>query len=146
LHELGDGIERLGADVVGRRLQGFTLIELLIVIAIIGMLGALVAPFGSRAMEATRSQEEWLVLNRASRDLSFRAFAARTPILIDGRGNELVWTDAVGATRKLAFNQLFFPPQSIRIGSSGIAEPGVLRVVQRGRERQINFNEWINDE
>jgi prepilin-type N-terminal cleavage/methylation domain-containing protein len=127
-------------------IRGFTLIELLIVITIIGMLGALVAPFGARTMEATRSQEEWLTLNRAARDLSFRAFASRTSILIDGRGNELVWSDGVGATRKLVFEHLFFPPQSIRIGSSGIAEPSVINVVQRGRTRKVDFNEWVNDE
>jgi prepilin-type N-terminal cleavage/methylation domain-containing protein len=126
--------------------RGFTLVELLVVLAILGMLVALVAPLGVRQMDKARAQEEWLVLQRTVEGLAFRAFAQGQDMQIKAQGAEVRWSVAGGQERVLVLRHLFFDPtQSVRIDAHGLAEPGTLEVRQAGRQRTLVLNRWLTE-
>jgi prepilin-type N-terminal cleavage/methylation domain-containing protein len=129
-----------------RRSCGFTLIELLVVFAIVGLVGALVAPLGIRQIEKARSQEEWIVLQRTVEGLAFRAFAEGRAVELEARGQELAWRAGDGPRRVLALQHLFFDPgQSVHIDIHGLAQPGALEVQQMGRPRTLTLNRWLTE-
>jgi len=126
--------------------RGFTLVELLVVLAILGFIVALVGPLTVDRLDKARAQEEWLVLNRTVRGLTFRAFADGRGVELRGEGARLQWTAAGHEARALELAHLFFDePQVVRINPSGVAEPGTLTVRQAGRERSLDLNSWLED-
>ena len=71
--------------------RGFTLVELLVVLAILGMVVALVGPLTADRLDKARAQEEWLVLERTVTGLAFRAFAEGRPVELQAAGTRLAW-------------------------------------------------------
>jgi prepilin-type N-terminal cleavage/methylation domain-containing protein len=129
-----------------RRACGFTLVELLVVLAILGLLVALVGPLTVDRLDKARAQEEWIVLDRTLRGLAFRAFVEGRDVEIHGEGARLTWVMAGSAGQSRNLEQLFFDePQSVRINSNGIAEPAALRLHQRGNPRTLELNSWLED-
>lgn len=122
------------------RAQGVTLIELLIVLAILGTLVALVAPFAQKQVERTRAEEEWLVLQRTASGIVFAAFMESAPVTVDAEGRRLQWTVAGREPRMVDFEQLYFERQRINVNANGLADTAVLRVRQRERQRSVALN------
>lgn len=128
------------------RARAFTLVELLVVLAILGMLVALVGPLTADRLDKARAQEEWLVLERTVSGLAFRAFAEGRPVELHAEGGRLAWSAAGGEERALSLEHLFFEPaQVVRINGNGIAAPARLTVRRAGRERSLELNRWLED-
>lgn len=129
-----------------RRARGFTLVELLVVLAILGLLVALVGPLTADRLDKARAQEEWLVLERTVNGLAFRAFAEGRAVELHAEGSRLAWRVAGVEQRTLSLEHLFFDPaQTVRINGNGIATPAQLTVRRAGRERSLELNRWLED-
>jgi prepilin-type N-terminal cleavage/methylation domain-containing protein len=129
-----------------RRARGFTLVELLVVLAILGLVVALVGPLTADRLDKARAQEEWLVLERTVSGLAFRAFAEGRPVELQAEGGRLTWQVAGADPRALSLEHLFFEPaQVVRINANGIAAPAQLTVRRDGRERSMQLNRWLDD-
>ena len=129
-----------------RRAPGFTLVELLVVLAILGLVVALVGPLTADRLDKARAQEEWLVLERTLSGLSFRAFAEGRPVELQAEGGRLAWRVAGADKRVLSLEHLFFDPaQTVTINSNGIAAPAQLTVRRAARERILELNRWLED-
>lgn len=124
---------------------GFTLIELLIVLSIIGLLTALMAPTVGKLVDSAAAQEEWLTLERQLNDLSFRAYASASPVEVQMKGARFVWQ--TGASKGVRnFNHLFFDEQRVIIRRNGLANVDQIRVVQRGRPRTLSLAQWNRED
>jgi prepilin-type N-terminal cleavage/methylation domain-containing protein len=129
-----------------RRARGFTLVELLIVLAILGLVVALVGPLTADRLDKARAQEEWLVLERTVSGLAFRAFAEGRPVELRAEGGGLTWRVVGADERVLPLQHLFFDPaQTVWINANGIASPAQLTVLRDGRERRMELNRWLDD-
>ena len=132
------------SSVFGR---GMTLVELLIVFSILGLLASLVGPAAYRQVERTKSQEEWLMLRRAVRDLGFNSYTNGESVQVEFAGSMLKWRYQDGTERQLLFEQLFFDPRvETRISSNGVFGVEVVRLRQRQRLRTLALNEWTTFE
>jgi len=120
--------------------SGFTLIEVLLVVVLVSVLAALVAPLGVTQVEKARAQSEWLTLDRAVGRLSIDAFLASDFVIIDAAGKQLVWEFDCGKQGSIEFEQLFFSPaQRITINPNGIADRPEILVLQRDRQRSLKI-------
>ena len=129
-----------------RRASGFTLVELLVVLAILGLVVALVGPLTADRLDKARAQEEWLVLERTVSGLAFRAFAEGRAVELQAEGGRLAWRVAGADERVLSLEHLFFDPaQTITINANGIAAPAQLTVRRDERERRLELNRWLDD-
>ena len=129
-----------------RRVRGFTLVELLVVLAILGLVVALVGPLTADRLDKARAQEEWLVLERTVSGLAFRAFAEGRPVELQAEGSRLTWRVAGADERALPLKHLFFDSaQTVQINANGIASPAQLTVLRDGRERRLELNRWLDD-
>ena len=129
-----------------RRVRGFTLVELLVVLAILGLVVALVGPLTADRLDKARAQEEWLVLERTVSGLAFRAFAEGRAVELQAEGGRLAWRVAGADERVLSLEHLFFEPaQTVRINANGIAVPAQFTVRRDGRERRLELNRWLDD-
>jgi prepilin-type N-terminal cleavage/methylation domain-containing protein len=126
--------------------RGFTLVELLVVLSIVGLLSALVAPSVGKQWDRARAQEEWLVVQRTVEGLSFRAFTEGRGVTILARGKSLEWTFSGRTVESLRLDYLFFhPQQTIEINSNGVASADDLQVRQADRVRILKLNQWANE-
>jgi prepilin-type N-terminal cleavage/methylation domain-containing protein len=126
--------------------KGFTLVELLVVLAILGLVVALVGPLTADRLDKARAQEEWLVLERTVSGLAFRAFAEGRSVELQAEGGRLTWRVAGADERALSLGHLFFEPaQSVTINANGVAAPAQLTVRRDGRERRMELNRWLDD-
>lgn len=127
--------------------SGMTLVELLIVLTIAGLLASLVAPYGGRALDSARSQEEWMTMTRLVRGIAFRAYSEGTDFQLHLRGTEVSWSRGKQPIGTRSFEFLFFDPeQRITINRNGIADRQELTVLHRGRPRQIPLNVGLKGE
>lgn len=130
-----------------RRSAGFTLVELLVLLAVLGLLVALVGPLTADRLDKTRAQEEWLILERTVTGLAFRAFAEGREVELHAEGTRLTWMLGGDEQRVLDLERIFFDPsQTIRISTNGLALPGELRLSLAGRPRSLQLNRWLEDD
>ena len=126
------------------KVDGMTLVELLIVFAILGLLVSLVGPTAYRQLERTRAQEEWLTLERATRDLAFQSYLRGVNTTVEFSGTRLAWRSEDGVSRQLLFEHLFFDPSvSTVITPNGIFDRDRVTLSQRGRPRELALNAWV---
>ena len=130
-----------------KRSRGMTLVEVLIVLTIAGLLTSLVAPYGGRALDSARSQEEWMTTTRLVRGIAFRAYSEGTDYHLHLRGTELTWSRGKQQVGTRRFEFLFFDPeQRVTLNRNGIADREELSVLHRGRPRQILLNVGLKGE
>lgn len=123
-----------------RKTRGFTLIEILLVVVLVSILAALVAPLGVTQVEKARAQSEWLTLDREIGRLSMDAFLSGDFVAIDAAGKQLAWEYRGGKQGSIEFEQLFFSPaQRITINPNGIADRPEILVLQRDRQRSLKI-------
>ena len=123
-----------------QRMHGFTLIEILLVVVLVSIVAALVAPLGVTQVEKARAQSEWLTLYREIGRLSMDAFLASDFISVNAAGKQLVWEFQGGKQGSIEFEQLFFSPaQRITINPNGIADRPEIEVLQRDRRRRLSL-------
>jgi len=129
-----------------RRSAGFTLVELLVVLAVLGLLVALVGPLTADRLDKARAQEEWLVLERTVTGLAFRAFAEGREVELRAEGTRLTWMLGGDEPRVLNLERVFFDPsQTVRINTNGLATPAELKLQLAGRSRSLQLNRWLED-
>ena len=122
------------------RMGGFTLIEILLVVVLVSVLAALVAPLGVTQVEKARAQTEWLTLDREIGRLSMDAFLRSDFVAIDAAGKQLAWEYRGGKKGSIEFEQLFFSPaQRVTINPNGIADRPEILVLQRDRRRSLQI-------
>ena len=122
------------------RMHGFTLIEILLVVVLVSIMAALVAPLGVTQVEKARAQSEWLTLDREIGRLSMDAFLASDFVSVDAAGKQLAWEFQGGERGSIEFEQLFFSPeQRITINPNGIADRPEILVLQRDRQRSLKI-------
>ena len=123
-----------------QRMHGFTLIEILLVVVLVSIMAALVAPLGVTQVEKARAQSEWLTLDREIGRLSMDAFLASDFVSVDAAGKQLAWEFQGGKRGSIEFEQLFFSPeQRITINPNGIADRPEILVLQRDRQRSLKI-------
>ena len=126
--------------------RGMTLVELLIVITIMGLLGSLIAPLTTKALDRARAQEELIVAERTVKALALRAFVEGQTVVLDGRGGELRWVVGSGEPRQMRFESLFFEPaQRVTISPNGYADASAMSVLRAGRRYDFALNGWLDD-
>lgn len=120
--------------------------ELLIVISIMGLVGSLIAPLTTRALDRARAQEELIVAERTVKALALRAFVEGEVVVISGRGGELGWVIGADEPRQMRFQNLFFEPaQRVTISPNGYADANELIVLRAGRRYELELNGWLDD-
>ena len=109
------------------RRQGFTLLELLIVLALLAMMTALVAPRMERTYQAIAGSGERDEVHRQLERLPRLARAAGHPILV-AKG------DATGLAAHLAFPDGWqvTPLEPVQVEVNGLCQGSTLRVQGRG--------------
>lgn len=120
--------------------RGFTLIEILLVMTLMSIVLALVAPLGIQQVEKARAQSEWLELDRELGRLSLDAFIRSDFVTLYAAGKQLAWESEAGDSGLIEFEQLFFSPeQQVTINPNGIADPIEITVIQRERQRTLSL-------
>lgn len=121
-------------------MRGFTLVEILLVVVLMSVLIALVAPLGIQQVEKARAQAEWLTLDREIGRLSLDAFIRSDFVTLYAAGKQLEWQFDDGRKGALEFEQLFFSPeQQVTINPNGIADRLQIEVLQRERRRTLQI-------
>ena len=129
-----------------RRTRGFTLIEILLVVLLMSIVLALVAPLGIEQVEKARAQSEWLALDRELGRLSVNAFLTSEFISLHAAGKQLAWESDNGDQGVLEFEHLFFSPeQRLTFNPNGIADPFEIVVLQRERQRTLSLMPEIRE-
>lgn len=120
--------------------RGFTLVEILLVVLLMSVVIALVAPLGVTQVEKARAQTEWLTLDRAMDQLSLDAFIRGDFVAVVAAGKRLAWEFEGGQRGNIEFEQLFFSPeQRLTINPNGIADRAEIEVLQRDRRRRLRI-------
>ena len=120
--------------------RGFTLIEIMLVVLLMSIVLALVAPLGIKQVEKARAQTEWLTLDRELGRLSLNAFLTSEFISLYAAGKQLAWEADGGAQGAIEFEHLFFSPeQRLTINPNGIANPMEITIIQRERQRTLSL-------
>lgn len=100
--------------------KGFTLIELLVTISVIGVVLALVGPFGTEQLDRTRRLSDRQILEQTFEHEQRISFLAATATELSFSGRTLTISSSNGVQREIEFQELFFPPQVILIDSHGM--------------------------
>lgn len=118
-------------DPAGR---GFTLLELLIVLALLAMVTALVAPRMERTYQAIAGSGE---RDEVHRQLERLPRIART----EGRRLEIAEGDAKALAGRLALPEgwVVTPLEAIRVEANGLCRASVLRVQGRGGSEDVQL-------
>ena len=109
------------------RLRGFSLLELLVVLALIGMLSAVVAPSLQRTYDAIAGSGERDEVGRQILRLPLAARNAGRAIIIS-EGDEASLAERLALPEGWAVE----PLDELRIEASGVCHPARLRVSGRG--------------
>lgn len=119
-------------------MRGFTLIELLVVLALIGVLVAMVTPPLVQTYERAAARQEWHTFRGELALTARRAFAQdrAVQIMLDGKTAKLQWEDATTPFNTLAFDWLFFTPQTRDINPAGVFVQSEITATIRGRQHQ----------
>jgi prepilin-type N-terminal cleavage/methylation domain-containing protein len=118
--------------------SGMTLVELLIVLAIVGVVGSLVAPSAINQLNRARAQQETLNFLRLIDGLAFRAYleSEASEVLLEGTRVTLVSKGRQTAT--IEYKRLYFSPaQRVRFSENGVTSPTHVSVFSGSRERLL---------
>lgn len=114
--------------------SGFSLLELLVVLALIGMLTALVAPNLQQTYSAIAGSGERAEVRRQLERLPLQARLQGDRIMIDA--DDLA---AMAARMDLPEGWLVSPIDPIRIESSGVCHPAKVQVTGRGTTETLQL-------
>lgn len=121
--------------------EGFTLIELLVTISVIGVVLALIGPFGMEQLERTRRISEQQSLEQFLENQQKSAFLHGRPAELTFSGRDVIVTAENRVTEDMEFRELFFPPQSIFIDAHGMSSAEQLKFNTGTRELYLNLNQ-----
>lgn len=115
-----------------RRASGFSLLELLVVLALIAMLGALVAPNLQRTYSAIAGSGERAEVRRQLERLPLQARTSGERIVIDVDDGV-----ALAARLELPEGWAVQPLEPVRIESSGVCHQARVQVAGRGSSETV---------
>lgn len=98
--------------------KGFTLIELMIVLVIMGMLAAFVAPIGYKELQKSRAKTEFLTFRNIIKLHTTKAFAQGVRYQMKMNGNALVVKSVLGE-RAYQYEYLQLPNLTFHINANG---------------------------
>lgn len=149
---------------------GFTLIELMIVMAVVGLLMALVGPLTIKGYEKIQAKEEQLTLANWIRTNSYRSFAmgkegtfelnnntinfsfekirktdSVSPLNINKRGNIENETEIKNEIiAQYSFEYISFEPQKFTVNVFGLIYPTEVKIHTRNKNLSIDLSEKVN--
>lgn len=124
--------------------MGFTLVEMLIVVAIVGLVASLVAPFSARVLERAKAQQEWLTAQRVVDRLAIEAFLSGRPITVTADGAALAWFIHGVSHGEQRYDYIFFDPgQRVVINESGFADAEQITLHENKQQRHLDLNFWV---
>lgn len=121
-------------------ISGFTMIELMIVLIIMGMMMAIVAPVSMQAIERSEAKVELQELKNWIKQLANQAVLTSTPITLELDGGEAKLTgDKLLEVQKL--NYVVFAKKSLKINQFGIAVPQQVEASFKGEKLILKVGE-----
>lgn len=126
--------------LVSRRSDGFTLVELLVVVAIMGVLLALVGPLGVEFSDKVRAQNEFLELGYQLRRDSARAFLTSSSIEYHFAGQGLTVSGYSSGAIEQTFEFISFEQsQYVIFNTAGFPSRSSIELVVNGRAEEIDL-------
>lgn len=118
--------------------RGFTLVELLIVLVILGLIVGLVAPDIRQISRISKSQEEWLKLERQIDQLVFESYVSGYATRLNFEGKMISWQSG-GSQGQIYLESVFFEKKSIYINEKGIFSPMEITGWSGEKRKTINL-------
>lgn len=126
--------------------NGFSLIELIVVIVIMALATAVVAPSLLKQYDSMKKNQELLQLDAYFNFSSQKAFYSKDSIRIEMADNQLVlYADGYEPSIK-TFNTLEFEPQTVNYNRDGSPKPSQVKVTILGNEYDVELPQIIKTE
>jgi prepilin-type N-terminal cleavage/methylation domain-containing protein len=122
--------------------KGFTLIELMVVLAIMSVAFALVAPNILKTYDKVKGKAEVVELMDIIKKISYKAFINGRSVEINLTNSTIYYqyNDSKNELNK-TFNYLTFPEQNFKISQAGFAEQNELLVFYGETQHSISLQE-----
>ncbi len=126
-----------------RSRKGFTLIELLVTISVIGVVLALVGPFGMEQLERTRRLSDRQSLEQLVAHEQRTSFLTASATELSFSGRSLTISSSDGHQSEIEFGELFFPPQVIVIDPHGMPSAETLNFNSGTSNLQLELSQQV---
>lgn len=124
------------------RLRGFSLIELMIVIVLMSLLAAIVAPLTFRQLDRAKAKTEYLVFRNTLKSLSAKAFTQGLSYEIKMAGNSYTARSVLGQ-RVYQLEYLTLPNKSFSINRNGYPSIHAFTLDLAGIDRKISMLDML---